>query len=129
MNSNFFTLKYWFNVYPGSLNSGVVKYFIAFLIALFAATFFVNILKKKKDNDYAKVLERYFNFGVTNLILGLLLFFFAYEGVPFLSVRFLYILWAVGMLAWLIFISLDFRKIPEIKKQREEKKEFQKYIP
>ena len=62
-------------------------------------------------------------------MIGLLLTFFNYEMVPFLSARFWLLLWAAGMVVWLAFIIGLVVKIPQRKVLLEKEKEFKKYVP
>ena len=70
-----------------------------------------------------------YTFFLTNAGLGLLLIFFNYEMVPFLSARFWLLLWAVSMLVWIFFIYRIVIKIPEKRERLEKEKEFKRYIP
>ncbi|MCX6795922.1 MAG: hypothetical protein NTW06_00290, partial [Candidatus Falkowbacteria bacterium] len=65
----------------------------------------------------------------TNLAIGLLLLFFTYELLPFLSTRILFLIWGIGMLIWLYFIARNLIEIPSLRKERAKEKEYHKYIP
>jgi steroid 5-alpha reductase family enzyme len=43
--------------------------------------------------------------------------------------RIWFLLWALGMIVWFLYIVKVMSKIPDIKKEKQEKEEFQKYIP
>lgn len=78
---------------------------------------------------YSSFWSGLYTFFLTNTIIGLLLTFFNYEMVPFLSARFWFLLWVISMLVWLYFIYRVAAKIPAKRAQMEKEKEFRKYIP
>lgn len=126
---NLFTLKMWFNMQPGILTRGAMIAIIGLLVVLFAATVFFVLLKNKKRNLYNRIWQKLYFFSISNFIIGLILFFFAYELLPFLSMRFWFLLWWTGMAIWLGFILRIVKEIPKIKEQRIKEDEFKKYIP
>lgn len=127
--SNLFTLKLWFNMQPGNLTHGATVGISGLIIALFAATVFFMLIKNKKRNLYNRIWQKLYFFSISNFIIGLVLFFFAYEMLPFLSMRFWFLLWGLGMATWLGFIAKIIKDIPKIKEQRIKEEEYKKYIP
>ncbi|OGF24220.1 hypothetical protein A3H66_02200 [Candidatus Falkowbacteria bacterium RIFCSPLOWO2_02_FULL_45_21] len=85
--------------------------------------------KRWAKSLYAAVWRVLYYFFLTNAIIGLILLFFNYEMVPFLSARFWFLFWGAGMIVWLFFIYKIIIKIPHKKEQLEKEKEFKKYIP
>ena len=128
MNSNFFTLNYWFSMTAGSLQKNAQIGFVFFLIILLGI-FIYSFLRKKNKGIYLKIWTKLASFGFTNLIIGLFLLFFTYENVPFLSMRFWFLLWLTGMAFWLNLIYKECKIIPQIKEKRKQEEEFKKYIP
>ena len=128
MNSNFFTLNYWFSMNAGSLQKNAQIGFVIFLIILLGI-FIYSFLKKKNKGIYLKIWTKLASFGFTNLIIGLFLLFFTYENVPFLSMRLWFLLWLAGMAFWLNLIYKECKIIPQIKEKRKQEEEFKKYIP
>jgi len=126
---NILTLKMWFNIHPGNLTNGATIVILFILLALFISSIIFWILKKKKNNIYFRIWKKLYFFGVSNFIIGMLLYFFAYELLPFLSMRFWFLLWWVGMLAWTVHIFRIFKEIPKIKALRAKEDEYKKYIP
>ena len=114
---------------PGILTRGAMISIIGLLVVLFAATVFFVLLKNKKRNLYNRIWQKLYFFSISNFIIGLILFFFAYELLPFLSMRFWFLLWWIGMAIWLGFILRIVKEIPKIKEQRIKEDEFKKYIP
>jgi amino acid transporter len=128
MNSNLFTLKYWFGMNAGSLAPIVQRALVVFLVLLLALAVYSK-LRKRDKGVYFRIWKKLDSFGVTNLIIGLFLLFFTYEGVIFLSMRFWFLLWLASMIVFLYFVYKEFKKIPEFREKRKQEEEFKKYIP
>lgn len=126
---NIFSIKLWTNIRPGSLQPEFQKILIVVVACLLVFSIVFSLLKNKKRSLYNKIWQRLASFCVSNFIIGVLLLFFTYELVPFLSMRFWFLLWGIGMIVWLFFILKIYFKIPELKEKLEKEKEFKKYIP
>ena len=126
---NFFTLHYWFNMRPNNFlpiaNKSIIG-FLAFLVILF---FIFSLLKSRKNNVYVKIWQKLYNFCLTNFFIGIILLFFCYELVPFLSSRFWFLIWGAGMIFWLYTIYKILKEIPKLKEKRAKEQEYKKYIP
>ena len=126
---NLLTIHFWFNMAPGSLIQGTFIFIIVFLISLFIAAVVFKILKNRKRNLYNKIWNKLHFFSLSNLIIGLILLFFSYEMLPFLSMRFWFLLWAIGMIVWLVFIFKVLNEIPKVKAKMDKEDEYKKYLP
>lgn len=126
---NIFSLSFWFNTRPGLLMPIYSNIFIGFIIFLLIAFIVFSILQKKKKGAFTSFLRRLSSFSIINAIIGLILLFFVYELIPFLSARFWLLFWGIGMIVWLVTIFKKLRTVPVRKKQLEDEKEFKKYIP
>lgn len=126
---NLLTWHYWFNYRPNALEGGAQKAFIVFLLLLLVGFGLFHYFKKNKKGLYIKIWKSLESFAMTNLIIGLLLLFFTYELVPFLSARILFLIWGAGMALWLGLIARKFFEIPKIKEERVKEQEFKKYVP
>jgi len=127
--TNLLSLSYWFDMRPGSLHFSGMLLFLLLILAFIAIIFLFNIVKKRKNNVYFKIWNGLNSFAITNLVVVLFLFFFEYEELYIFSARFWLILWGASMIAWLVFILRDYKKIPEIKEEYAKKEEFKRYIP
>ncbi|HBA37048.1 TPA: hypothetical protein DCZ15_04255 [Candidatus Falkowbacteria bacterium] len=125
---NLLTLDYWFNLRPETLTPLAQKLFIGLLIGLAILAIIIAFLKKW-GGLYRGFLKRLYNFCLANAVIGLLLFFFNYEVIPFLSARFWLGIWAISLIVWLIFVLKSLARIPRIKKEHEQNEELKKYIP
>ena len=125
---NLLTFNYWFNLQPEFLGSLALKLFLALIIGLGIIALILALIKKR-GGIYRGLLKRLYGFCLSNAIIGLILLFFNYELVPFLSARFWLGFWVLEMLIWLIFILKNLKNIPKKKKLQEQEKELKKYIP
>jgi len=126
--TNLLTWDFWFNLNPGALTPLNQKIFIGLIIAFVALTIFVLIIKRN-GGIYRGFLNSLYSFYLGNAIIGSIIFFFNYELVPFFSARFWLAIWLIAMLAWLVFILKRLSVIPKHKKELEEAKEINKYLP
>ena len=126
--NNLLTLSYWFALRPEMLQPWAQKTFIGFVILLIVLSTLLSIIKRR-GGIYRRFFRQFYNFSVTNSLIGLLFLFFNYEAVPFFAARFWLGLWAIGQLVWLFFIFKNLKTIPEKKRQLSQEQELKKYIP
>lgn len=130
MIKNLLSLSYWFNLRPRLFTPLTLKVILAFILLLLIFTLTVAVVKKKwLKSLYSGFWNNLYYFFLTNFIVGMLLTFFNYEMVPFLSARFWFLFWGAGIIIWLIFIYKIIVKIPQKKMLLEKEKEFKKYLP
>ncbi len=128
--NNLLSLKFWFNLRPEALTPIHQKIFIFLVVGLIILTIVFGFIQiRNKNNLYARFWRSLYYFCLTNAIIGLALLFFTYELVPFLSTRFLFLLWGAGIITWIVFIVRILIKIPGRKRELEKEKEFRKYVP
>lgn len=120
--------KFWFNWRPSEMGPGTFKIFVGFLLVLVITMVLFAILKKQKS-VYGVIWRKLNLFSLSNLLIGAVLMFFSYELLPVLSARIWLLVWAIGMIAWLVFISRNMIKIPKLRARKKEEAEFNKYIP
>lgn len=114
----------------GALESTAQKGLMAFILML--AILFIAcivVIKIKRAGIYGKTVKKIQAFAGWNSIVGLILLFFTYEMVPFLSSRFWFLLWLIGMIISMYFITGNISDIPKRKEELEKEREFKKYIP
>ncbi|MDP2708821.1 MAG: hypothetical protein Q8O93_02110 [bacterium] len=127
---NYLTWNFWLNVRPGAFLPASLKAVLGIISLFIILTIVSGFIRKKWNKSlYASFWSSLYAFFLTNSIIGLLLLFFNYEMVPFLSARFWYLLWVVGALVWLYFIYKIIISIPQKKERLEKEQEFKKYIP
>ena len=125
---NLFTGNFWFDKQPPALLP-LFENLLTGLVVIFVIAVFVFARLKKKKNPYQKTWQELFNFSLTNAFIGLILMFFNYETIAFFSARFWFLIWALIIIVWLVFIVKQIKKIPERRKAIEKEKELKKYIP
>lgn len=127
---NLSSLKFWFDLRPDALSLLSQKIFLVLIVVLiFSVIVFGYIKSLKKKNLYTKIFDKLYYFSLVNGVIGLLLMFFNYEMVPFLTARFWYLLWFIILVVWLFFIIKSVIKIPQKQQQIEKEKKFNQYIP
>ncbi len=126
--NNLLALSFWFNLRPPAMLTLFNYAFIGFLIFLLILSILTFYYKKRKKN-YKSFWLKFYDFSASNLIIGLFLWFFNWQEVPFLSARFWLIIWALLTIVWLVFIYKHLKKIPIKLQKTEEQKKFNKYIP
>lgn len=127
---NFLTLNFWFDLRPGVFVGLSMKIVLSFICLLIILAIVAGIGKKRWAKSlYAGPWNSFYYFFLTNAIVGLILTFFNYELVPFLSARFWFLLWGISLVIWLFFIYKIIIKIPQKKARLEKEKEFKKYLP
>jgi hypothetical protein len=126
--SHFFSAQFWFNQRPDLLSSGSKTALIGFvvfcLISLIIAIFF-----RLKKGFYSRFWGKLISFFISNALIGAVLFFFCQQLIPLLSSRFWFLLWAAGIIFWIVLIALYAKKFPAKKKELDKERELKKYIP
>jgi len=121
-------LNYWFDMRPEMLAANVQQIWLAGLIALVVLGV-VSFVIKMRSGIYRGLFKRLYSFSLANLAIGLLLWFFNYESVPFFAARFWLGLWLIIMLMWLVFIAKGLKAIFQQKQERSLEEEKKKYLP
>jgi amino acid transporter len=126
-------LSYWFDKRPPGFEPFFQQSLFFFFGALVVLALVITVVvkKKKKESPWiAKGFQKISSWCLSMGIAGLIIFFFTYERIPLLSMRFWYIVWLVGAVVWLVFIVRFFmKKIPEEKARIAEQKNKEKYLP
>ncbi len=125
---NLLTLKYWFNLSPEAFSPIANIVIFSFLGLLLISTIVFFIFKNKKG-IYKKLFSKLYDFCFINLIIGLILFFFSWQQISFLSSRFWYMLWLIIFIVWFIEVIKKSGKISDLRQKRQKRKEFEKYLP
>jgi hypothetical protein len=126
------TLSFWFGTLPPPfmpkigmflLSLPITMVFVGALALLFTLRAGTDKLVRRAVARAGRAL---LNWG----IVGLLLFLFSFERVPFLSMRFFWLLWAVwiGVQTYKMwrYASVD---LPAVKQERAERDQYEKWLP
>lgn len=127
-----FDLQYWFTFNPGFLSDPATIGFAIFFALFFVASAALSMMARKKkiaqDPADVKVLGKIHTLLLTMGGIGYLLLFFSYQAVTLLSMRFLYLLWSLGLAIWAYLIwQYVATEVPRIKDEREKKRQLEKY--
>ena len=124
-------LTYLFELRPYTSDNRI-KIMLAVFALIIIAGLIVKIYQatKKLEKFQAKLLKKYFSLLTTMGFWGLVMAVLRYERVPLLAARFWMIIWLAVLIVWLYpIIKYQWQVVPAAKKQAEEKKLFQKYLP
>ena len=130
--SNLFTLSYWFALQPQFFTPIMSRAILVLFVAMTVVGIlgFVFIMKRKIDKYNRRAIERASTLLFTMGLFGLLLYFFAFEHVPILSMRIWYIVWLSSALfwAWLVYryISVE---VPAKRALKQEREKMNKWLP
>lgn len=130
--NNLLSLTFWFSVDPIPLRSTSFKLLLGLFLLLVIAGIVTRIVgvKKRKEYVFSRVASRLTRPLVSTGIVGLVLIFFEYERVLFLSSRF----WYVLLFAWFVysiarFVQYVTKKLPAELAELERKTRLEKYLP
>ena len=103
-----FEFQYWFTPNPGVLSDpttiAAAIFFGLFIAARVALAFSPKFSPATLDRPGTLLTGKVTTYLVTMGIVGYLLLFFAYQMVAFLSMRFLFLVWALGAVLWAYWI-------------------------
>jgi hypothetical protein len=102
--------------------------FLGILAILLLATILFFLWQKKGGRNKSVFLELHY-FSLSNLIIGLALFFFRFEGTMFMTARYWLVLWFLGMGFWLYTIWRKFINLSKKNIKDERLDNYLKYLP
>jgi hypothetical protein len=127
-----FDLSFWFALQPSALSPSFEKFFFFFFTLMILVGAVARIVARYKKDDrflkmtYRKVAMMFLTMG----IVGMSWFFFTYEMAYLLGARFWFLVWAIGLVVWIVSI-VRFSKIhvPAEKAALANKATGNKYLP
>lgn len=131
MFDNFFDPSYWLTFSPPSVGGTSGNMIFGFFILFFVLGIVVRIVANNRTEDrYLKIIaNRLAAWFITMGLLGVMLYFFSFEGINFFGAKFWYIVWVIITLIWFSYLFKVFKKIPEIKDKAVQNREKYKYFP
>ena len=123
-----FSLSFWFNLRPGSF-SGIQRYFLLGFIGLLLLILIASFIVKRRPGKNRYAARIFYNFALANSLIDLILLFFNYELVPFLSAHFWYLLWLIAMIWWLCVIIKNIKEVSKKRSQKTGGPDLKKYLP
>lgn len=84
----------------------------------------------KDDKLARRVWNKIGTLLVSTGLVGLLLYAFGYEQIPYLGMRFFVLVWLVwiGIWAWQVW-RFAYVEVPEMRRERAEREKFTKWLP
>lgn len=127
------SFSYWFGTAPQPflpvVNNIVLIVLYGLLVAGGACGFYAKF-GKKLEKDLKRLLRDYSSALTTAGAVGLLLYAFTWQRVPFLSMRFFFVIWAALFGYWIWTIArYQINVLPEKRQLREEQAERNKWLP
>ncbi len=123
---------YWFSLQPASVEGLLGKVLLGFILLLFLVGVVcrVVIMNKKYDSYVKMISKRLITLCLTMGFLGVILYFFSYEGIQLFGARFWYPLWVLGFIAWGVFLArFALKEIPALREKNLRQHAKSKYIP
>ncbi|MDD5731845.1 MAG: hypothetical protein PHU42_03070 [Patescibacteria group bacterium] len=127
-----FTPQYLFNLYPGYDMKFIVPLLVFFgALILLGLIVFIAARKNKKKKYKVILLAIIYNWFLWVGFVGLFLLAFRYEGIAFISMRLILLLWLLVFIFWGLYILVFYKKgykkiLKEHKQQIEKEKYFRK---
>lgn len=124
-------LNFWFSLRSAAL-SKKTTIILAVCFAIFLAAGIVCgfLIKSKKQNPpVAKLFRKLKKMFQTMAVVGFIVLFFSYEQIYFMSGRFWFAAWLIGLVVWAVFIALyALKKMPKEKDELDKKQKYLKYL-
>lgn len=125
---NFFQSSYIFETTPDA--EGLYKY-LSIVFALFVIIAFILIIRAKNKEKIFKNLDaKFINLLLFTGLIGIVLVFFRWQGIPYLGSRVMLLVLAFISLLWIGIIGwYKFRVLPKKIEENIKRKNFEKYLP
>ncbi|MFH1292360.1 MAG: hypothetical protein ABIH87_04170 [bacterium] len=127
---NLFYINYWF-AQPFSVHGLTFWLFICIFLFLIAVGLVLRIWAQYvQDRSIKLIFRRFASFGMTMGLFGIIWTFFRQERVIFLAWRFWMLVWLLVSVWWMIdILKYVLKRLPVIKKEKQEKEQMGKYLP
>ncbi|MDF1497021.1 MAG: hypothetical protein P1P90_03090 [Patescibacteria group bacterium] len=129
---NLLTLNFWFSQYPPALTPWATRILLVVFVAIFLVGVIAKIysIKTKLEKWNRRAIDKSASLLLSMGAFGLLLFVFAYEQIPVLSMRAGYILWLLITAVWIYFLYKFIAvEIPKQRKLKQEREHEDKWLP
>jgi hypothetical protein len=126
------TLGYWFSLTPAPFMPWVERALLIGFGAFFIGGIMVWVIQMRGgQGKYVKrALGRAASLLAWTGLVGLFLWAAEYEQIPFLTIRFVYIVWLAWVIAWAWFIvRYMWVEVPALEARNKERTEREKWLP
>lgn len=126
-----FQPSFWFTTNPPMLVGWIGTAVFVFFLLCFVFGMVSRILLDRTEDRYVKLAGRHITRAFTTMgILGLILFFFSFERIPFLGARLWYPLWLIASVLWGLWIVRFVKKrIPTLREKEKAQQMNNRYFP
>lgn len=122
----------WFTLSPASVDGVYGKVLFGFFVVLFLVGIVCRIvlIHSAKDRYMKMIGERLSAFFLSMGFVGMVLFFFSYEGIRFFGARFWYVLWFILGVVWTVsLVRFVSKEVPQKREQHLRQHAKSKYLP
>lgn len=129
---NIFHPLFWFSLEAANVGGLLGKMLLAFflLLILVGVVCRMVLMHSSQDRYVKMVVKRMITFCLTMGFLGLLLYFFSYQGIQLFGARFWYPLWDLGAVVWIVSIAkFALKEVPRLREKNMVQSVKSKYIP
>lgn len=126
------SLSFWFDRDPSPLLIASSRLLFAILAIIFTLGVIVRVVATRRTEDRftLELFRRLGTLCLTMGVIGLVFFFFTYQGIPFLGMRLWFLLWGIGLLVWLGGIMHWVKKVVPAERANIAKRALrEKYLP
>ena len=127
-----FNPLFWFSMQAANVGGVSGKVLLGFFLLLILVGIVCRIVLMHTSADrYLKLIgKRVITCSLTMGFIGVVLFFFSYEGIQLFGARFLYPLWVIGFVAWGAFlVKFAMKEVPALREKNIREHAKSKYIP
>ncbi len=128
---NIFNPLFWFSIQAanvGGLAGKIILGFFLFLIAIGIVCRII-LLSSSKERYMKLFIIRVMHCALTMGFLGVLVYFFSYEGIQLFGARFWYPLWVLGCIVWVIvLVKFVMKDVPAMHEKNMKQHTKSKYL-
>lgn len=129
---NIFNPLFWLSIESANVGGSLGKVMLGFFLLLILVGVVCRIVLMQSSKDrYLKLIgKRLITCGLTMGIIGVVLFFFSYEGIQLFGARFWYLVWVIVFIAWVIvLVKFAMKEVPDMRNKDVKQHAKSKYIP
>ncbi len=124
--------SFWLDLDPPALTAAFERFFfILFSLMIILGAIVRIVARHRKEDRYVRsIFSRIAQLLFTMGVLGMIVYFFSFEGIYMFGARFWFLIWFAGLVTWIVFIVRYIKvTIPLLKNEAANRREFNKYIP
>ncbi|MFH1667402.1 MAG: hypothetical protein ABH884_00055 [Candidatus Komeilibacteria bacterium] len=130
--SNWFKIDYLFTNYMPLISTAVLRIAVLLYLSFFVLAVVLSVVKRNKkfDKYFTILMQKIANLSLAFSVIGMILLFFRHQLVPYLGMRGWTLIWWLICLVWFVYVLKYWTiVIPAKRKELQQKKEKEKYLP